>query len=1083
MKFRKIVNQALILAFGITLSGAIVADDIEIYGSNASSASLPNVLFIIDISGSMREGTDGQDPSPGQLSKLEILQSVFSEVLDSSSGKINAGLLYFNDETSGIKWPVSDLNSPASSIDSDLPAEMTSKDALKNLVENVGAWDRTNYVSALTEAVQYFSGDEVWLNNWDWQGSFVPPYWDADEARYSQEWPEKWTPIKASYLPQDAFQTGSARPNPAVGTCRDLNYYEDSNYSECEGEELVTPLDCTYFPPGEYTGTSCDVEPICESWDNEGGCLSTQCPDGHMKTNTYYSNGSRSCKYNIGTWETPRYDSPIGSSCQKNYIILLSDGLPTINPANQRALEILNLPSVNSCENMGSKFFGDTDYTYANCVSELVEHLATEDLVPSVPQSNVNTFTIGFGLLGDDAVKGTNFLTHLATKGGGEFFAANSYDSLIESFNNIIDSISGEVDDFGGISVGIRNASFSNDNRAFINIFKPSAKRAWPGNLKGYFVSGDGLLDVEGKPVLGADGSIIEDASSFWSPSADGANVSKGGLSETIKKASRNLYTYTGSVDPDDVKLNSTANTHTLHVSNSLVTKALLGVSDDKTRTEVLDWVKTAPLTDPLHTKPVIAKYSNGEVVFTMTNLGFIHAVNAEDPRAFNDVSGGDELYAFIPPELLPNLHQIKTNLSTGSHIYGLDGQITVHHEDTNGDGVINRNEIARLYFGMRRGGTNYYALDISNKTSPKLLWRIKGGEGDFSAMGQSWSRMLLTTLKSGSDKRVLIFGGGYDESEDVNTTRIAGKGNRVYVVDANSGQHIWSVGSGASGLNAADMVYSIPSDITAIDINGNGHTDHLFFGDVGGQLWRVKFEETLDSNGAPTNNFTSKASVKRIGDFGASANRKFFYPPSVSLMSNRGENYLAVSVGSGNRAHPLDRSVQDMIFMLRDSLDVPLQSTLQLSDLYDATNNLVGQGSNKDAERALMQAEDGWYMKLSTGEKSLSKLVVYDRKLRFTTYQPTEAIAQSCSVTSSASKGHYYVMNLVDATPSSDQIDDYTELTKENRSMNISIQGIPSEPNIIFPPDRNSVEVFVGKQKISTVSQDVKRLYWKQVN
>lgn len=1083
MKLNKLIKSILLLALGAFFPGLILADDIEVYGAEGHSTSLPNVLFIIDVSGSMREATDGEDPSVGEPSKLDILKDVLSEVLDNSAGKINAGLLYFNDETSGIKWPISDLNTQASTIDSDLPAGMTNKDALKNIVEHVGAWDRTNYVSALTEAVQYFSGDEVWLNNWSWQGAFLPPQWDSESNRYSQGWPEKWTPIKASYSPQDAFQAGSARPNPAIGQCWDLNYYTNNNYNECEGQELVTPLQCTYSPPGDYTSTRCDVEEICNSWDNEGGCISTYCPDGHMQSNSYYSNGGRNCKYNIGTWETPHYVSPIGSSCQKNYIILLSDGLPTINFTHNKALDILGLPNVESCEDMGTRFFEDATYSYGNCAAELVEHLASTDLVASIASSHVNTYTIGFGLLGKDAKKGSNYLTHLATKGGGEYFAADSYDSLVSSFSSIIDSISGEIDDFGGVSVGVRNESFSHDNRAFINVFKPSSKRSWAGNLKGYFVTGNGLLDLAGNAVLNPDGSISEGAHSFWSQKPDGANVSKGGLSSNLNTASRNLYTYTGAAGAINVPLSTPGKLNDLDPSNSRLTNALLGVADSATRTEVLNWVRSAPLADPLHSKPVIAKYSSGEVIFTMTNMGFIHAVDGENPREFNNTNGGHELFAFIPPVLLPNLKQIKTNLSTGAHIYGLDGDITVHHKDDNNDGLINSGEVARLYIGMRRGGSHYYALDISNKTSPKLLWSITGGEGAFSDMGQSWSRMLLTTLKSGSAKDVLIFGGGYDDGEDAKTSRSSGKGNRVYIVDAATGQHIWSVGAGAPGLNAADMIYSIPTDIAAIDINGNGFTDHLYFGDMGGQLWRVKFEENLGSSGAPSNNFSSNASVHKIADFGESANRKFFYPPSVSLMSGYGDNYLAISIGSGNRAHPLNGSVGDMIFMVRDTLKTPLMSTLKLSDLYDATNNLVGEGSDKAAQRASMQSADGWYMKLGAGEKSLSKLLVYDRKLRFTTYQPTESVAQICNATGSSSKSRYYVMNLADATPASDTTVDESELTKDDRANQISAQGIASEPKLIFPPDGNTVEVYVGKENVSTVSQDVKQLYWKQLH
>ena len=189
------------------------------------------------------------------------------------------------------------------------------------------------------------------------------------------------------------------------------------------------------------------------------------------------------------------------------------------------------------------------------------------------------------------------------------------------------------------------------------------------------------------------------------------------------------------------------------------------------------------------------------------------------------------------------------------------------------------------------------------------------------------------------------MFGGGYDVTEDVKTGRSAGIGNRVYIVDADTGSLIWSVGAGASHLNASDMQYSIPSDIATIDLNGNGYVDHLYFGDMGGQVWRVKFKEMPGADGKPTVDFDNAPSVTKIGDFGSTDNRRFFYPPAIALMRDKGTKYLAVTMGSGNRAHPLDTSVQDWIYMIRDPVQSPLSSEVMLADLYDATNNLVMEG------------------------------------------------------------------------------------------------------------------------------------------
>src|SRR6185503_16527634 len=46
------------------------------------------------------------------------------------------------------------------------------------------------------------------------------------------------------------------------------------------------------------------------------------------------------------------------------------------------------------------------------------------------------------------------------------------------------------------------------------------------------------------------------------------------------------------------------------------------------------------------------------------------------------------------------------------------------------------------LFFGQGRGGSNYYALDVTDENNPKLMWKHGGSSGDntFVGLGQSWS-------------------------------------------------------------------------------------------------------------------------------------------------------------------------------------------------------------------------------------------------------------------------------------------------------------------------------------------------------
>ena len=89
----------------------------------------------------------------------------------------------------------------------------------------------------------------------------------------------------------------------------------------------------------------------------------------------------------------------------------------------------------------------------------------------------------------------------------------------------------------------------------------------------------------------------------------------------------------------------------------------------------------------------------------------------------------------------------------------------TVAAKDANG------NFPAYLFFGERRGGRNYYAIDISNPSQPKLMWKLDGAISNF---GETWSVPVATYVIDPNNnflpRPVVIFGGGYDDSHETLT-------------------------------------------------------------------------------------------------------------------------------------------------------------------------------------------------------------------------------------------------------------------------------------------------------------------------
>ncbi|NOX91896.1 MAG: hypothetical protein GXP18_05445, partial [Gammaproteobacteria bacterium] len=670
----------------------------------------------------------------------------------------------------------------------------------------------------------------------------------------------------------------------------------------------------------------------------------------------------------------------------------------------------------------------------------------------------------------------------------------------------------------------------SHINRLYYTLFKPTATPKWDGNVKPYKLNDNyELVDAAdpARPVVGANGAFLEASRSFWSDEDDGASIIIGGANDRLPAPNnRKLYTYTGGYDditgltPDgESKISDDENA--LNTDNDELTAGMLGLSksdydDDADKlsdefTRVLDTIRSAGLGAPLHSQPALVTYGGDDAenadltLFVATNDGFLHAFDASPDKEGTE-EGGKELFAFIPKELLPKLPELASQ--TGSIVYGLDGDVSVwvkeNAEDT--DVTINSadGDHVYVYVGMRRGGNNYYALDVTDRTEPTLKWVIRGGAGGtpgFEELGQTWSRPTLTSIKDGEEtKNVLIFGGGYDTAQDGNPLSNDEDtiGRAIFIVDADKGTLLWSAGptNSDANLTLADMTHSIPSDIRLMDSNHDGYTDRLYVGDMRGQIFRIDLDTTLnDSKGVL---------LARLGGNIEADNRRFYYPPDVVLTQRRGTApYISINIGSGYRAHPLnplttdgedDERVNDRFYSLRDPYvtePIPVNGTFTLitdgdgSNLFDATDSLV----TSDNDISALAASTGWYITLGagSGEKVLAPAVTINGEIFFTTYTPPErAEASGCAPPPGASR--LYRVSLFDATPTRNEteVDDEspTTPTPDDRYESIRRPGISSGPTVMFRKNsagKVELTLCVGTEcKKPPETNQIQRTFWQ---
>ncbi len=1007
-------RTALLSAFIATFFIAPVAqaDDIEVFNVPNNK---PKVLFLLDYSQSMRNSV-GDSP----LSKLEILKQTMSKVIEDSKGSVEFGLgPMFAGASGGVQWPISDLDMDAHTIDGRIPeGQKQAFEVMTDIINDTSYEFGTATVPALVEAAQYFQGGQVEVGGAEQSNTlrFKPTPWNANTQRFGNVDISSASP--ATYSPEDAYSVGTAPGS--TGQCKQYRRAEGGRFCE------------------EFSTTNCSSE-----------------------TDVL---GYNLCEYqHSDEWRGANYKSPIESSCQANYIVLVSDGRP-FNAGHFDTMENMLGKSFDECEDLSGSVFG-SDRIEGNCGPEIAEYMFKNDMRADIPGSNVITHTVGFAL----GETGTKYLDRIAKAGHGINYSADTPEELSDSLTSILNDTVSEIGQFSNFSVDVDRATFSHDHRAYIPLFQPSSSTTWTGNLKGFFLGAEGLKDVNGNVARndGVEGfEFATDSQSFWSQSADGNVVTDGGASGVLVADQRKLITYTGDVNsiPASGVLLSAAK-HELIGSNTEIKPADLGVSGSTS--DLLDWIRTQPMGAPLHSNAVTADYGNNKrVVFTMTNQGFLHAVDATYPVNPGDLTGGSEIFAFMPKELLPNIDYMMNGGFTGEHLYGLDGQITRWHTDNNNDGIVNGSDELLLVFGMRRGGNHYYALDVTDPQNPRFKWQITGGSGAFAKLNQTWSRASLVTVKSGnSTERVLMFGGGYDDKLDDLQAAKPSKGNSVYMVD-NDGDLIWSASHPA-------MRYAIPSDITVIDSNSDGLADRAYVGDLGSQVWRLDFDDIRDS---------SDFVVSHLADLSGQGYRPLFYKPSVSRESATGS--LMIAMGAGNRDNPLSDQARGALFMLIDAETESLDSNsakivpLSYNELYDVTDEAQVPVSEQAAHQ-------GWFVQLEPGEKALSAPLTLEGRLLATTFFP--AAPHSGGVCDPVETiGRLYSLGSRDAnseggqtdadTPASDNPDDWR---RTNRYSEIPGRGIPPGPTVVFAEGSEQLQIYVGNDAQIDLDPTLGRVYW----
>jgi type IV pilus assembly protein PilY1 len=680
--------------------------------------------------------------------------------------------------------------------------------------------------------------------------------------------------------------------------------------------------------------------------------------------------------------------SPIEYSCQPNFVIVLTDDVA--GGSTDPRLEATAL------------FTQDHNGTYSG-VQNIVVHV------------------IAFALPDDAAKPGkVQILKDTAKNGGGSYYEAFNAADLEKALNAAISQVLNSTYSFA--TPVVPTTGTSGAQRAYLASFQSNPSHPfWKGFLKAYNRDSNGLIQVDANGI----------------PLASALQWDAGQQLSTMTASSRNIYTVISNTRQDFSTSNASITPGMMNAATGTekndIIQFIRGVDtydedDDTVTNEERNW----KLGDIFHSTPALvtppfmvsmdSSYnafkttssvaSRPTILLTGANDGIMHAIRESD---------GAELWGLIPPDLLGDLKDLTATI--GQHDFYVDGSPVVADVKIGATPTWKTVAVS----GLRRGGRKYYALDITDTTNPAYLWSF----ADSTKLGETWSEPAIGKVTiSGADKWVAFVGGGYDTAQNNNT------GKAFFVIDLSDGSKLWEYyNPGGVTDDRKYMNFSLAANPSAVDLDHNGYIDHVYIGDVGGQLWK------FDVSTGNTSTWTGKrvfaaaptqANPPTTGEYYPA--QGIYAPPALAYDSAM---KLWIFFGTGDRNHPMNKPSTNRFYGFKD-------------DPNDMANgNLLTESSLTDLTLGTGTVTQGWYIVLANTEKVLASADVFNKIILFTTFTPTTVV--TCGAGGGTAKLYSVNMTTGDAALN---LTDGSLLTGGQSALANAASigtGIPSRPVIVM--------------------------------
>ncbi|MBL8201314.1 MAG: hypothetical protein JNK40_10115 [Chromatiales bacterium] len=725
---------------------------------------------------------------------------------------------------------------------------------------------------------------------------------------------------------------------------------------------------------------------------------------------TRYFRGMSS-QYNTGV----SYTSPIQYRCQKNFVIVITDGFPTQDTSfpNNDPADVANtsaaLPNwdnlapattVSQYPNFpqysdGFQTGAITDEGYSLYLDDIAKFAYDIDMrttgndltgtsfnAPDFPKQNLVTYTVGFAVA-------NQMLADAAKYGDGIYLTANDEAQLTAALQAALADI--EIRTASASSVATNSTRLASDSFIYQARFSSGD---WGGQLLAYPIGANGAIaEVDGNGISVVDGRSGWNAAKVLPAAADRNIYSYNPGASAGSRGIDFLYSSLTAAQKTELDKNSAGTADGLaaqrvaYLRGDASQEAMNGGPFRNRSSKLGDIINSDPAFvgqqnygfDTLpgsegsayKTFRSSSSYKNrSPMVYVAANDGMLHGFDAET---------GVEKFAYMPNSVYPKLRYLTYPSYNTAHRLINDGPPRAL------DAYVGGAWKTILLGSLGGGGKGIYALDVTTPDTfgtGNVKWEFTSA--DDAGMGDAIPQPTIARMYNG--KWAAIVGNGYN----------SGGNAMLFVIDLETGATIRKLDTGVGGDNGL-------SSPTPVDVDGDRITDYIYAGDLKGNMWKFDVTSSVPSSWAIAFSGLPLYTACSADPCTATNRQPITARPEVGI--NPPAGYF-VYFGTGRYFAVGDNGVgtgANTVYAIRDKNEkgtaspvrpTPGRSTLVQQSVLNEQYLQFGdykEGIRVTTNNPITDSKDGWYLNLpATGERQVSTPLLRGGRIIFTTVIPS---------------------------------------------------------------------------------------------